>query len=245
MAPSAVPKPLEPTPQVRLRYLVFGRIVPCFLYAFLGYIIVIRTINSYRDLGPNPSLFTIAAGPVRSTLYLAFVLMPIAIYLTRPLPRARDSTVGAWVAALVGTTMLLFVGAFAPAGPLVWTSPDWLVDAADLVLAAATALGLYGLAYLRHSFSIVPEARRLVRGGPYALVRHPLYLAEILVALALVVATGPAPYGPHLVPLLAWAAFVGVQLWRISYEERLLRAMFPDDYAEFAATTARLIPWVW
>ncbi len=32
--------------------------------------------------------------------------------------------------------------------------------------------------YLGKSFSIVPQARHLVREGPYSFVRHPLYLAE-------------------------------------------------------------------
>ena len=33
---------------------------------------------------------------------------------------------------------------------------------------------------LGKSFSIMPEARKLVTGGPYACARHPLYTVEII-----------------------------------------------------------------
>jgi protein-S-isoprenylcysteine O-methyltransferase Ste14 len=36
---------------------------------------------------------------------------------------------------------------------------------------------IYALMHLRSSLSIIPEVRRLVIGGPYRLVRHPLYAA--------------------------------------------------------------------
>ena len=40
------------------------------------------------------------------------------------------------------------------------------------------------IAYLGKSFSIIPQARRLVREGPYSVVRHPLYLAEEVALLS-------------------------------------------------------------
>ena len=60
---------------------------------------------------------------------------------------------------------------------------EWLVLPADLLATIGLAYSVWGLAYLRRSFSIVPEARRLVTGGPYALSRHPVYLGEIIGAM--------------------------------------------------------------
>ena len=41
------------------------------------------------------------------------------------------------------------------------------------------------LAKLGRSFSIMPEARVLVTGGPYAFARHPLYAVEIITILGM------------------------------------------------------------
>jgi len=103
---------------------------------------------------------------------------------------------------------------------------------------AAFAFAIVTLAYLRHCLSIVPEARKLVTGGPYRLVRHPLYLAEITASLALVMSA------PHLTPTLALGAFIAVQAWRARFEERLLGATFPE-YPAYAERTRRLVPLVW
>jgi protein-S-isoprenylcysteine O-methyltransferase Ste14 len=103
-------------------------------------------------------------------------------------------------------------------------------------MVVGTAFGVWGLVTLRHSFSIIPEARRVVRDGPYRFVRHPLYAAEIAVAVSL------ALQGElHAWSSLVLLAFVAIQSGRSVFEERLLRATFPD-YDEYARVTPRLVP---
>ena len=141
-------------------------------------------------------------------------------------------------AAFVGTCMLLVFPAFFDEGPRIFTPPTALHAIAGLVIVAATAFGVFALLYLRHNFSIIPEARDLVTGGPYRLVRHPLYFAEIAVSLGL------AFHGDvHIWSTLILGPFVCIQVVRSLYEERLLRATFPR-YAEYARETSRLVPFV-
>jgi len=116
--------------------------------------------------------------------------------------------------------------------------PSWLADAASALLACFVAVEVYTLLWLRNSFSIIPEARRLVTGGPYSVVRNPLYAAEIGAAIAW------AASEPRLFLLAALLPLIAFQLLRIRFEERLLRSAFPD-YGAYLARTRRLVPFLW
>jgi len=227
---------------VKVHYLIFGRVIPGAFYAVLGVLVARQVGNSY-NLGPHPTVFAIAAGPARETLYFLFIIIPVGLYIARPMPQARDRSLGARAAAFLGTLILLILPA--GVGPVLWVPPRWVVDTFDLLLALATAIALSGLLVLRHSFSIVPEARRLAKAGPYRFVRHPLYLGEILAALSYVIIGGaPLHPGPQLLPTADWIIFVGLQRLRIGYEERLLKESLPG-YADYAQRTAHLVPFIW
>ncbi|MGA8128875.1 MAG: methyltransferase, partial [Syntrophobacteraceae bacterium] len=71
--------------------------------------------------------------------------------------------------------------------------------------------------------------------GPYRLVRHPLYVAEIGSTLGLTLA------GVSIPKILVFLLLVGCQVYRSLHEEKLLTAVFPE-YADYAAKTARFIP---
>ena len=82
------------------------------------------------------------------------------------------------------------------------------------------------------------SSRRLVTGGPYRLVRHPLYAAEIVAAVAF------AMVNPGALVVVILAPFIATQLLRSRFEERLLTEAYPE-YTEYARHTRRLIPFVW
>ena len=219
-----------------IRFLVFGRSLPAVLFALLGYRVLLNLLAQVRALPAHPRPGDVLAGPLTTAVYLLFCVIPVGIYLVRPRPRARDGRVIARAAGLVGTTMLLVVGAFS--SPVLFTPPLFVRAAAAPLTLGAFALGVCGLLYLRRNLSIIPEARRLVTGGPYHLVRHPLYAAEILAAFALVLAR------PGLWATLALAPFIAVQMLRATFEEGLLTRAFPE-YKPYAARTRRLIPLLW
>src|SRR4029453_316242 len=46
-------------------------------------------------------------------------------------------------------------------------------------------LSIWSITYLDRSFSLIAQARSVVRGGPYAYVRHPLYTGELTAFLGM------------------------------------------------------------
>jgi protein-S-isoprenylcysteine O-methyltransferase Ste14 len=219
-----------------IRFLVFGRSLPAMLFALLGWRVLLNLLSQVRMLPVHAGVGDVLAGPLTTGVYLLFCVIPVGIYLVRPRPRARDGRAIARAAGLVGTTMLLVVGAFP--NPVLLTPPAVVRGISATLALGAFALGVYGLLYLRRSLSIIPEARRLVTGGPYRLIRHPLYAAEILAAFALVLAR------PGLWATLMLVPFIVVQMLRARFEEGLLSRIFPE-YKLYAAHTPRLIPLVW
>ena len=103
------------------------------------------------------------------------------------------------------------------------------------LMISGSILSIMVLLYLGRSFSILPEARRLVVTGPYRFVRHPLYATEMICMLGLVV------------QFMLWPAVIVfliqllIQLERMRIEEQLLNRTFPE-YERYASNTARLIP---
>ena len=93
-------------------------------------------------------------------------------------------------------------------------------------MTLATALTVWGLWHLKGSFSITVEARRLVTSGPYRYVRHPVYLGEILAALAVTV------WRLSLLNFLVFGLFVAIQLFRARMEEEKLGRNF-SEYADY------------
>jgi protein-S-isoprenylcysteine O-methyltransferase Ste14 len=153
--------------------------------------------------------------------------------LLRPSPVARTGGVLPSLIAFVGTYLPWTIALFAPGSASIGQN---LTSAALLLIG--TVLVVVVICYLGRSFSIVPQALRLVRTGPYALVRNPLYLAEEVAILGMLL-----PF-LSVATLLLFLAHCALQVGRIFYEENLLRRTFPE-YDGYARSTARLIPYLW
>jgi protein-S-isoprenylcysteine O-methyltransferase Ste14 len=127
-----------------------------------------------------------------------------------------------------------------PAGPVVWRPSTDVSEIGLLVTVIGALLALFAFTSLGSNFSIVPEARSLVVTGPYRWIRHPRYLAEMLMI------TGFTLGGLRLTALIAIVSVFGLQIYRIRVEERLLLTTHPRAYEEFALRTRyRLVPLFW
>jgi protein-S-isoprenylcysteine O-methyltransferase Ste14 len=169
----------------------------------------------------------------------SFLALVLIAYVRRPLPSRRASGVLPRVAAFVGgflITPLALLPFLVPVPALVLGLRVPALSFAGLALTllghclSAAAIGALG-----RSFSLVPEARGLVTRGAYRLVRHPVYVAEEVAALGVLLGN---------VSVLATAIVVvhaAVQLYRIRNEERVLAAEFPG-YREYATRVGMLVP---
>lgn len=134
-----------------------------------------------------------------------------------------------WVAAQFALIALML------AWPAHWRVNAWAV----LAGAAGVLLGSWVLAWNRPgNFNIRPEPRdqgRLVVGGPYRRMRHPMYSA-LLLGMAAVAAASP-----DLPRIGGWLALLLVLHGKSALEERLLLARWPE-YAAYRARTWKFIP---
>jgi len=164
----------------------------------------------------------------------SFVLIFILVYLliTRRTPELRSYGALPRVVAVCGT----FLGnGFLYLRAVQLTLPVQAL--ADILIIAGTIGALVAASRLGGSFSLMPEARKLVTTGPYAVIRHPLYLAEMVGILGLVLQF-EQPWA-----LLLGAAVFGLQYWRTVFEERVLTQAY-SDYAIYRSRTWRFFPYV-
>lgn len=112
---------------------------------------------------------------------------------------------------------------------------------AGLVLAAAgLALLLASHRALDGNFSTtidVGEGRRLVTTGPYARIRHPMYVAYLLFFLGLIPLSGDPSFGG-----LGMLIILSLMVLRIRYEERILADHFGAAYEAYRSRVGAFLP---
>ena len=164
---------------------------------------------------------------------IAFLFLLAIMAVVRGRARGKARGVEPRISAVVGTFLVYAVALF----PRRELSVGGEIAATTLILLGTT-LAVYVLTQLGRSFSVMAEARRLVTSGVYRIVRHPLYVAEEIAAIGLVIQF--LSYWT----LLLLAVHAGFQLRRMRNEEAILVSTFPE-YGAYKEKTARLIPGIY
>ncbi|HLQ62796.1 MAG TPA: isoprenylcysteine carboxylmethyltransferase family protein [Candidatus Acidoferrales bacterium] len=204
----------------------FSRLIPACIFSFFLVAKLLAVAASLPSAGrPSDYLDTL-----NQALSLAYFAMLVVLYAVRLPRRGSDRRLLVILVSFVGTFSILFASLLPRVPPRAGLSLF-----ADLLITAGLAWSVWGLAYLRRSFSILPEARRLVTGGPYRLSRHPIYLGEVLAALGVTL------------PTAGWAGFAVVLLFlccqylRIAWEEQVLARTF-SEYPAYSRRVPRYLP---
>jgi protein-S-isoprenylcysteine O-methyltransferase Ste14 len=138
-----------------------------------------------------------------------------------------------WVTAQLGLALLLF-----------WPLREWPRSWTGLLpgylpIAGGAALMAWTLNHNRRgNWQVAPALRsgaRLVRTGPYRWVRHPMYVAVLVLGLGFVA------LDRHLLDALVWLALAALFAVKARLEERALTETFPD-YADYRRHTGAFWP---
>jgi protein-S-isoprenylcysteine O-methyltransferase Ste14 len=177
--------------------------------------------------------FAITTAILSKLAVLLLGLLFITFLFLRPPPKAGARGVLPRALALLGTYLSVGI-ALLPHHQ----APIWLLSLATLMVVGGSFFAVYSILWLGRSFSLMPEARRLVTQGPYSIVRHPLYMGEetAIIGAAILNFSGAA--------FLLLIAQIGCQLWRMNFEEEVLTGTFPE-YAQYKQRTFKLVPGIY
>jgi protein-S-isoprenylcysteine O-methyltransferase Ste14 len=160
--------------------------------------------------------------------------------------RSRKDSVESreWTLSLM---MMLFLISFAGAALVASTnvaplpgSAWWVVAAGVTLLWLGVAFRLWAIFTLGRFFKltvVIQEDHRVIDRGPYRWLRHPSYTGALVAGAGIGLALGD-----WLSIAVVLAGMSLAYLIRIPIEERALLEEFGDDYAAYAARTARLVP---
>jgi len=159
-----------------------------------------------------------------------YTLLLFLLVLLRKPPFARSQKWLPRAAAFLGANLTVSY-AFVP---LAHPAMVWQALSTSLSLLG-TAGALLATLWLGRAFCLMPEARVLKTRGPYRVIRHPVYLTEMIASIGLMMQFRQ-PWS-----FLITAAIVTFQFLRMHYEEQVLSQNFPA-YAAYMQRTSRLIP---
>lgn len=202
-------------------------------YSFTIANLVRALVQEAAQSGASAHDIHFAVSILASAAAIAFIGLALILLAVRHPPKARAKGLVPRISAFAGAFLMVAV-AWLPA-PQVGVALSFVSVA---MILGGVCFSIFALSHLGRSFSLMPEARQLVTDGPYAVIRHPLYLGEAVSTLGLMLQF-LSPLGIAIVALQ-----LSFQLQRIKNEEQVLGSLFPE-YADYRTHTARLVPGIY
>lgn len=178
------------------------------------------------------------------------VMLVGAIALIRAFARSRQPGDAGRRSRLSTLGIALQVVGFAATGfgsahvALPWSSLSSIVSTVIVALLGGGGVAIFiaSASAMGKNWSIVARTRsdhQLVRTGPFAIVRHPIYLALLMYLLSMAVALGHYAQLLFAVPFYCAGAII-----RIREEEKLLRAQFGEEHARYVREVPAFVPFL-
>ena len=114
-------------------------------------------------------------------------------------------------------------------------TPAVRIPVAIVVLAASTYLAMKGLSQV---FTEERPEPTVIRKGVFGVVRHPVYLSEILLYLGFLM------FSVSLAAVVVWVVGIAFLHYLSRYEEKLLLARFGEEYKRYMRDVPMWIPWL-
>ena len=196
-------------------------------------------------------ILTPGLAATRGVIAAWFVFIPLMLWAARrhsqkEAANTRDYT-SVFGIALQGLGFaIVWAWRGSPSIPLIPQSDlvQWIIAITAVVLAFGSVLLLIAaIRTLGKQWSLVArvvDSHALITSGPYAIVRHPIYLAM----MGLLVATGVAFVTPAGISAAVCVYVLGTVL-RICVEERLLKAKLGESYRRYAQKVPAFLPLLW
>jgi protein-S-isoprenylcysteine O-methyltransferase Ste14 len=217
--------------QVVIRFGLAALIIPVFLYVMAG------TLYYWQGW-----------------LYWAVLIIPMlaaVVYFLRTDPellerRLRYKEKEPEQRAIILLSSVAFIAGFAAIGFDLRLHglnqvPSWIVIAADAGVFFGYCLILW--VFKENSYAArtieVDEGQKIITTGPYAIIRHPMYLGFLVMWLLTPLSLGSwwaLPFFLLYIPIL---------VWRILNEEKVLLRDLPGYYEYRIKRPYRLLPYVW
>jgi protein-S-isoprenylcysteine O-methyltransferase len=184
-------------------------------------------------------------------LFYLMLLFPIselllALFKRAKVSEARGRDVGSiqllWIVIALGVVAAIFAATRFPSGQLPMSRSVYLGIVGGLFLIGF-AIRWYAIWTLGKFFTVnvaIRSEHRVIDTGPYRFVRHPSYTGALICFLAV----GLYMANIYSVLLLILPVFFAFHQ-RMNVEERALHAALGPAYADYAARTKRLLPWLY
>ncbi len=140
-----------------------------------------------------------------------------------------------YLLATIQLGSLAFVGLSAPAIAKSWSGI--LLESAGIFLAVQ-AIYVAGV----HNVNITPTPKPggvLITSGPYRIIRHPMYLAQVVAIIPLV--------SDYFTPLRfsILILLIVTLILKMHYEESGLNKQFGEAYREYRKKTKKVLPFIY
>jgi len=207
-------------------------LIPVLFFLFMGSRILWRAITIVVRWVGKPHILILIS--VNNLLILLFMAFTITSYIIRSKPAQRATGFNERFFPLFVVLFHLF-GSYLIAMFTKFRLNLTLYIVGIAISVVGVSVDCMAMWKLRRSFSIMAEVRPLITGGIYGVIRHPLYLGEIIHFFGIsLLFNNATAYGLFVTLLI-------MQTLRALIEEKKLFAHFPE-YGEYRKRAGFFLP---